>query len=189
MNEATWALVGVTFILTILTGWYAYEAYRERAERNRPVLTFQLISWAPRIVKLRIQNVGNGAASNIKGTIESILNDGIASVPWSYSLLASGKYEEFGFPMPAGTATQDRFRLDTIKSKIIEVNANFTYKSVLGQSYLLQDSIKVQQLTDDWLSSKMLVTEDHPDRLLPHIAKALDGIAKALDELVRNTSK
>jgi len=173
--------VGVTLILSILTGWYAYEAHRERVERNRPILTFQLISWAPGIVKLRIQNVGNGAASNIKGTIESILNEGIASVPWSYSLLASDKYEEFGFPMPSGSTTQDRFKLDTIKSKVVEVNAKFTYKSVLGQFYILEDSIKVQQLTDDWLSSKMLVTEDHPDRVLPRIAKALD-------ELIKNTS-
>lgn len=178
MTEATWTLVGVTLLLAILTGWYAYEAHRERVERNRPVLTFQLVSWAPGIIKLRIQNAGNGAASNIQGKIESILNEGTESVPWSYVLLCSGKYEEFGFPMPSGSTTQDRFSLDTIKSKVIKVNARFTYKSVLGQTYILEDSIRVQQLTDDWLASKMLVTEDHPDRLLPRIAKALDDLAK-----------
>jgi hypothetical protein len=109
MNEAAWALVGVTFILAVLTGWYAFEAHRERVERNRLILTFQLIPWEPGIVKLRIQNAGNSAASNIKGTIESMLYTGTASISWSYTVLASGKYEEFGFPMPADAKTEEHF--------------------------------------------------------------------------------
>lgn len=189
MNEATWALVGVTLVLALLTGWYAVEMHRTvkrmdraREETYRPILTLQLVPWIASLVKIRIQNVGNGAASNIKGTIESILNTGTASIPWSYPLLASGKYEEFGFPMPSDAKPDERFRIETIRTKVIEVKAKFTYNSIFGNAYVLEDSIQVREVTETWIASRILATEDHPDRLLPRIAKALD-------ELVKNTSK
>jgi hypothetical protein len=114
----------------------------------------------------------------VKGTIEAILKSGSASIPWSYPLLAAGKYEEFGFPTPPGTSNEDRFRLDAIRSKVTEVRAKFAYKSVAGRQYELMDSIQIQDVTDDWIASRMMATNDHPERLLPRIAKALEDLVK-----------
>lgn len=185
MTEANWALVGVTIALVLLTAWYATETHRtvkrmdrEREETSRPVLTLQLIPWQPQLLKLRIQNVGNGPAVGVKGTIEAILKSGSASIPWSYPLLAASKYEEFGFPTPPGASNEERFRIDAIRLKVIEVRAKFVYKSVSGSQYELKDSIQIQQVTDDWLASRMMATQDHPERILPRIAKALEDLAK-----------
>ncbi len=72
MTEASWVLVGVTIVLVLLTAWYATETHRtvkrmdrEREETSRPVLTLQLIPWQPQLLKLRIQNVGNGPAVGV----------------------------------------------------------------------------------------------------------------------------
>lgn len=185
MTDATWALVGVTIILVIVTGWYATETRRtvkrmdqEREQLSRPFLTFQLIPWQPQLVKLRIQNVGNGPAFRVKGTIEAIRKSGSASIPWSYPLLAAEKYEEFGFPAPPEANNEERFRLDEIRSKVIEVRAKFTYSSASGSKYELNETVQVQQVTDDWLASKMMATQDHPERILPRIAKAIEDLAR-----------
>jgi hypothetical protein len=183
MNE-TWALVGATILLAAITCWYATDTHRiiirmdrEREERIRPILTFQLISWAPGLVKLRIQNVGSGPAKDVTGKIESILaSSGSESINWSYPLLTSDKYEEFHIPLPMGIDRKEGFKLATVRSNVSQVKAIFTYKSILGISYKLEDSIDIQKVTEDWLGSKMLVTQDHPDRLLPRIAKALEQL-------------
>lgn len=185
MTDATWALVGVTIVLVIVTAWYATENRRmvkrmdqEREELSRPVLTFQIIPWQPQLLKLRIQNVGNGPALQIKGTIESVRRSGSVNIPWSYPILAASKYEEFGFPTPSGASNEERFRLDEIRSNVIEIRAKFRYSSASGSQYELNDSIQIQQLTDDWSASRMMATQDHPERIMPRIAKALEDLAK-----------
>jgi hypothetical protein len=187
MNAGNWIQVAVTIILVGITVWYAWETRRivknmerDREELHRPLLTFQLISWQPRLLKLRIQNVGSGVAVQVEGEIKSILKDGAASIPWSYPLLAGGNFEEFGFPMPPGASHNDAFGLDSIKDKIVEVRAQFKYKSTNGKSYELNTSIHIQKITEDWLASKMLVTQDHPDRIMPRIAKTLEKIEEKL---------
>lgn len=35
-------------------------------------------------------------------------------------------------------------------------------------------------MTDDWIASRMMATQDHPERLLPRLAEALEGIEKHL---------
>ena len=145
---------------------------------SRPVLTLQLIPWEATLIKLRIQNVGNGAASGVKGEMEAVTKAGLLSVPWSFPLLASGKYEEFGFPIPPDGKSDDRFRLDSVRERIPEVRAHFSYRSTYGTEYELEDSIDIREVTDDWLASRMMATQDHPDRLLPRIAKALESLAK-----------
>ena len=185
MTEASWALVGVTIILVLLTAWYATETHRtvkrmdrEREEMSCPILTLQLIPWQPKLLKIRIQNVGNGSAMSVKGVSETVMKSGSVSAPWSYPLLGSGKYEEFGFPMPPGASNKEHFGLDEIRSEVIEVRADFTYKSVSGCQYELKDSIQIQHVTDDWIASRMMTTQDHPERILPRIAKALEDLAK-----------
>ena len=184
MNE-TWSLVGVTIVLVILTGWYAVENHRmvkrmdrQREEISRPVLTLQLIPWQPKLLKIRIQNVGNGAAVGINGVIESVRKSELVSTPWSYPLLANGKYEEFGFPVPPSASDEERHGLDEIRSEVIEVKAEIVYESVYGHKYEMKDSIDIKQVTDHWIYSRMMVTQDHPDRILPRIAKALDKLAE-----------
>ena len=49
-----------------------------------------------------------------------------------------------------------------------------------GCDYSLDETVDVRQLTEDWVSSEMLATEDHPDRLMPRIAKALENITERL---------
>jgi len=185
MTVATWALVVVTFLLAVGAAWYALETRRivrrmdlEREDRVRPLLGFQLIAWGPNLLKLRIQNLGSGPALEVKGYIQAISASGNVSFPWSYPLLAPGKYEEFGFPVPPGATSEDRFRLDTIRARVDTVRAQFSYKSVRGREYSLDDAISVAEVTADWISSRMLATEDHPERLVPRIAKALEGIEK-----------
>ena len=185
MTEATWALVGVTFLLALVAGWYAFETRRivrrmdaEREDRIRPLLGFALIPWQPTLIRLRIQNLGYGPALDVKGHIEAISASGNLSFPWSYPLLAPTKYEDFGFPAPPGAASDDRFRLDIVRMRVETVRAEFSYKSVSGCEYRLSDAIPVTEVTEDWISSRMMATEDHPDRLVPRIAKALEGIEK-----------
>ena len=186
MTEATWVLVGVTTVLAILTGWYAWltsgivrRMDREREELSRPWLTFQLVPWHPNVIKLRVENLGAGPAMEIKGKIETELKDG-NRVPfnWSYHLLASGKFEEFGFPMPEGVGNGARFYVDKIREIVTSVRADFSYSSVSSHQYQLQDIIDIGSITNDWIGSRMMVTEDRPDRLMPRIAKALEDLAK-----------
>ena len=188
MNEVNWALAGVTFLLAAITGWYAFEMRRsvgrmdkEREEMHRPVLTFQLIPWLPGVVKLRIQNVGSGAASGIEGTLQTVSNKGTFGWSWSYPVLGPGKYEEFGIQIRLDTGYKACFDVDKIRSTVTEVKAELTYKSVSGHQYKLEDSIQIQKVTEDWLQSKMMITQDHPDRLLPRIARALEDIARKAD--------
>jgi hypothetical protein len=151
---------------------------QEREQLSKPILTFQLIPWQPQMLKLRIQNVRNGPAFRVKGTIEAIHKSDSASIPWSYPLLTAGKYEEFGFPTPPNAENEERFSLDKIRERVIEVRAKFTYGSASGSEYELNDSIRVQEITYDWLVSKMMATQDHPERILPRIAKALEDLAR-----------
>lgn len=199
MSE-TWALVGATILLFAAACWYATETRRivhrmdiEREDKARPVLTSQLIPWAPGLVKLRIQNVGGGPARNVAGKIESVFIDsGSETINWSYPLLNPDKYEEFHIPLPTSIERTKGFDLKTIKSKVSQVKAVFNCESMSGHPYKLEDSIDIQRITQDWLDSRMLATEDHPDRLLPRIAKALDelpDIARSLEKLARTPTK
>lgn len=186
MNAGDWAQVAVTVVLVGITGWYAWETRRivrnmeqDREQMHRPVLTLQLIAWQANLLKLRVQNVGSGAAVDVEGTIESKTKAGVVSFPWSYPLLCAGHYEEFGFPMPQG-ANEDRFNFKKIMENVVEVRAKFMYKSTAGAVYQLNDLIPIQKITNDWMTSRMLVTQDHPDRIMPRIAKTLEDIEKEL---------
>ena len=184
MTEATWALVAGTFVLAVAAAWYAFETRRivdrmdkEHEERNRPLLAFHLVPWHAQTVKLRIVNVGPGTAHAIKGDVEA--SDKTA-FPWSYPVLLPGKYEEFGFPAEAGATAEKRFNMDAIRQRVETVHAQFRYKSASGRQYVLDEVIAVKDITDDWIESRMMATQDHPERLLPRVAKALDDIARAL---------
>jgi hypothetical protein len=188
MNAAIWVQAVATVVLVIVTFLYVRETRqmvrnmeREREEMRRPVLTFQLIAWIATALKLRIQNVGSGVAKNIEGTIESrVKSSGSARFSWSCPSLSAGQYEEFGVPMPEGTRKGDCFTLKVIQESIIDVRAKFKYKSTMGLEYELDDTIPIEKVTDDWVKSGMLVTEDRPERIMPRIAKALQDIAAHL---------
>lgn len=187
MEAASWALVGITIVLCGLTGWYATETRRivkrmdeEREAVTRPHLTIQVIPWQPGLLKLRIQNLGNGPAFRIKGEIKSIASDSNAESPkfdWSYVVLSPGKYEEFGFP---SRSERSRFRLQEIRETVARTEAHFEYFSGTGRRYTLDELVDIKELTADWVDSRMMATDDHPERLLPRIAKALEDIAKGL---------
>ena len=123
------------------------------------------------------------AACNIEGTIESKTKSSPVSFPWSHPLLSAGKYEEFGFPVPESANHEGRFRLEKIRENIVEVHARFEYRSLRGENYKLDYSIPIEKITNDWVSSKMLVTQDHPDRIVPRIAKTLERIREELAKM------
>lgn len=191
MEAATWALVGVTFSLVVLTGWYAYETRRtvrrhqeEIEAMSRPLLAFQLISWQPRLVKLRIQNVGNGIALDVKGEMRTVLrHGGHVSVPWACAGLMAGMYEEFGIPVTSDRSRKFEYQLDEIRTHVTEAVAEFNYRSASGNSYDLRHSIAVADMIDAWVSSRMLVTQDQPERIMPRIAKTLESIDNRLKRL------
>ena len=187
MEAATWGLVIVTAFLAVGAFWYAVATHRivdrmdkEREDRSRPFLAFHLVPWQPKLLKLRIQNIGPGPAFAIKGRVEAVGDGGEASFQWSYSVLVPGKFEEFGFPPDPTTNAEERFNLDIIRQRFKTVSADFTYKSASGREYPLREAINVLDVTDDWIASRMLTTQDHPERLLPRMAKALDDIVKVL---------
>jgi len=187
MTEASWTLASVTIVLVIITIWYAIETRRivkrmdmEREESYRPVITFQLIPWQPNLLKLRIQNIGNGPAFDVKGSIKTFTNSGQIPIPWSYPLLGKDKYEEFGFAIQSDDGIKTIYKLDEIRSNVIETQVELVYTSIHGKQYKLEESIKVQEVTNDWIASKMMATQDHPDRLLPRIAKTLEEISNKI---------
>jgi hypothetical protein len=157
---------------------------KEREARERPVLAFHLVPWAPTLVKLRIQNVGLGPAFAISGAIEGESEGKLFSSPLIYSLLAPGKYEEFGFPAVDGDA-EGRFRTDKVRDRFESIRARFTYEAATGKNYKLDYIINVRDVTDSWVKARLMATEDHPERLMPRIAKALDKIADSMGK-VRN---
>jgi hypothetical protein len=193
MDVATWVLAVVTLVLAGATGWFAYDNHqvlkrmdREREDRISPVITLQLIAWDARLLKLRIQNVGTGAALEIKGKIQSIfIGDSSRSIDWSYPLLAPDKYEELPIPMPEDVPREKHFDWNSIRPVVDLIKADFEYKSISGLSYRRADTIKIQEVTQGWIDSRMLVTRDHPERLMPRIAKTLEDIAKALEKTGR----
>lgn len=186
MESSAIAPLALTVVLAGLTGWYAWETRRmvknmelDREEQLRPILVFEAIPWQANLIKLRIQNVGNGAALDIAGTIKTTTKTGEEIViPWSYSALCSQKYEEFGVPMPKGAEHTDKFKFEKIYEKVTEVHADLVYQSIYHANYELCQSIGLSSLLNDWGASGMLATEDHPERIMPRIAKALENIAK-----------
>ena len=190
MEIATWALFAATTSLVFIGIWYAIETRRivNRMDREResltgPLLTLQLIPWQPQLVKLRIQNLGGGPAINIRGHIRAETQRGSRSTPWSYPVLGPGRYEEFGFPEddtlpPEERIAGERFNLEAIRTTYLEIKGDFTYESSVGREYKLDDVIDVRAITGEWVESRMLATEDHPDRILPRIAKALEELSQ-----------
>ena len=190
MEVATWALFVATIVLVFVGIWYTTETRRivKRMDRERealtaPLLTLQIIPWGPQILKLRVQNLGSGPAINIRGHIRARTQQGSRSTPWSYPVLGPGHYEEFGFPeddtlAPEERVAGERFNLEAIRATYVEVQGDFTYKSSFGREYELDDVIDVQAVTEEWIESRMMATQDHPDRILPRIAKALEEISR-----------
>jgi hypothetical protein len=156
---------------------------RELDQRIRPFLAFHLVPWQPKLLKLRIQNVGAGPAFAIKGMVEAVTKEGTEAFDWSYPLLAPGKYEEFGVPSRPETTAQERFGLDQIREHVESIRARFTYAAANGRGYALDELISIKDITDDWIQSRMMATQDHPERLLPRIAKALDDLVEAVKRL------
>jgi hypothetical protein len=192
MNIGDWIQLTITILLVGITGWYAWETRRivrnmerDREEIHRPLLILQLISWEAHLLKLRIQNVGGGGAIGIEGKLESKNKEGSNVVSWSYPVLCSNQFEEFGFPVPEGGSKKDQFELESIKDRVVEIKADFIYKSTYGINYELKDSIPIQKVTQDWIESHMLATQDHPERIMPRIAKTLEKIEISL----RNINK
>jgi hypothetical protein len=191
VEAASWALVGVTAVLVTLTAWYAYQTHltvrrheEEIEAMTRPVLSFQLIPWQPKLLKLRIQNVGNGPALDVEGEIRTVLHeDGEVSVPWAYPALTAGKYEEFGVPMSGEQVREAEHDLDKIRKLVREVDAQFSYRSASGESYKLKEAIAVAEVTNAWVTSRMMATQDHHERIMPRIAKALESIDDRLKRL------
>jgi len=186
MEGATTAL---TIVLVLITGWYAFETRRivrrmdqEREALTRPTLVFSLIPWTANNVKLRVENVGVGPALDITGRIVSVVDDNELTVSWQYPCLISGKYEEFGIPIPGG---KREFQFDTIRSRIRQVGAQLNYMSAGGKLYRLDTMIPIKEVTDSWIESHMLATEDHPDRVLPRVAKAIEETAKSTKEIAQ----
>jgi len=190
MAEATWGLVAVTFLLALVAAWYAAETRRvvdrmdkEREARERPVLAMHLVPWQLGLVKLRIQNVGLGPAFAISGIIEGLSEGELLSSSWTYPLLPPGNYEEFGFPTVDKVDPDGRFRLDKIRERFETISARFTYKAATGKDYELDQTINIRHISDAWVEARMMVTQDHPERLGPRMAKALDTIADSLSKL------
>lgn len=190
MTGATWGLVGVTFLLVLVAGWYAWETRRlvdrtdkEREARERPMLAVHLVPWEAQLMKLRIQNVGPGAAFEISGAIEGVSAGRSLSFPWAYPLLAPGKYEEFGFPTADKDDRQGRFQVDKIRERFETIRAKFTYKAGTGKEYELDKTINIRDITDAWLEARMMATQDHAERLGPRIAKALDKMADSVGKM------
>jgi len=104
MTEATWGLVGATFLLAIITSLMLWLNHRiivrmdiQREESIRPVLTLQLIPMQARNVKLRIQNLGSGPALDVEVNIwgENFVESGSA-FDWSYPVLGPGGTKNSG---------------------------------------------------------------------------------------------
>jgi len=188
MVVATWALVVVTFWLAVGAAWYAIETHKmvdrmdkEREAHGRPVLAFHLVPWEAGLVKLRIQNVGLGPAFSISGAIEAESSGEPLSSPLQYSLLTPGSYEEFGFPV-IDNDSETRHRTEKVRQHFESIRARLTYKGADGKGYVLDDTINVRELTDSWIEARMMATQDHPERLMPRIARALDKIAGAVSK-------
>lgn len=187
MTEAEIAILVVTSVLVVVALWYAAETRRivNRMDRQleattKPILVFSVIPWQARAVKLRIANAGPGPAHEIEGLVEASGDGAHEKFKWSYPVLMPGKYEEFGFPSAPGASSEERFRIDKITGRFSLVRADLSYSSGSGRKYSLQQSIDVSRLTSDWIESRMMATQDHPERLTPRIAKALESIASTL---------
>jgi hypothetical protein len=178
--------VTLTIVLILITAWYAYETRRivakmdqDREALTRPVLVFSLVPWTANNVKLRVENVGVGPALGITGMISSLVDEQTLSVAWQYPCLTSGKFEEFGIPIPGG---KREFQFEAVRNRIQQIGATLEYVSAGGKKYQLESAIKIKEVTDSWIESHMLATEDHPDRIWPRIAKAVENVAKKIGQ-------
>ena len=192
MSAGVWVQALATVVLAIVTGLYVRETRqmvrnmeREREEMLRPILIFQMMYWwSTMALVLRIQNVGSGAAVDIKGTIESRLKaGGPVLFPWSCKLLCAGRYQELSIPTPEGIRKEDRLIAERIQESVVDVRAKLKYKSAIGVEYELDDIKAIEEVTKmigEVGISLVLVHEDDPEQVMSRIARALEGINEKL---------
>ena len=192
MSVGVWVQAIATVLLVIVTGLYVRETRqmvrsmeREREEMHRPILIFEMMySWSSMELVIRIQNAGSGAAVDVEGTIESRLKaGGPVLFRWSCKLLSAGGYRELSIPMPEGTGKEDRFRVERIQERVVDVRARLKYKSAMGIDYKLDDTKtieKVTKLIDEGKMSQEVVHEEDPGQVMSRIARALEEIANHL---------
>ena len=180
-------LVLATVALVIVGAWYATETRRmvnrmdrDREDRSRPILTFSLIPWHPKVIKLRLQNAGAGPAFHIEGKIHSEGSWGSNGFGWSHACMQSGDFEEWAVPLAPDMDPQQGYQIDAVRQFVSVVKASFTYGSASGSKYSLSEAIDPGRITAEWIQSRMLATRDHPSRLPQRIAEGVESIAKEL---------
>ncbi len=102
---------------------------------------------------------------------------------WKYSAMRVGYFEEFGIPIPEDESGEwtESFKNDEIRAKVSKITVDSSYQATTGEQYEDTEVIDVAAITSSWIAKKMMATEDHPERLVPRIARALEKISKQIE--------
>jgi hypothetical protein len=181
-STTDWSIVGLTAVLVVVTAFYAWtnrQALREMALAREqgvlPKLAIRLDPVGPLHSKLRLVNVGLGAARDVRVVLHFDTVDDDLEGPtrtWRTNVLAPGEFAAFNLPdVPGGGGMDNRGFVDT--HRCIRLTGDM--KDVLGKEHA------VNEIIEDLVGWWTVVTESHqslPQDRLAEIAKAINRLAK-----------
>ena len=182
-QTSDWAIVGLTGVLVLITAYYAWTnrtAVAEMAEARRqavmPKLAITLDPFGPTYSKVKLLNVGQGAALDIN--VELLFEvDGQGGYPgdrrhWRRHVVAPREAADFDVPdSPSGGLMDNEQLVKTFR----RVRLTGQMKDVLGATHVVDETI---DRLDEWLD--ML---NHSGQYIPH--DWLEEIAKTLRKMAK----
>lgn len=162
-------LVVVTVIYVVLTYWLVRETRRAREAEVEPELVASLIpiggNW---LVKLRINNVGNGPALGIKAKFRLEPANDVADVNWFHPVLISGAFEDFR--MPGGKHSLKRLSEEHDKL-IIEMSWINSFKKKKEKKVVFD----FKSMIEGWSEVRMLLP---PEEISTQLGQIKDELAR-----------
>lgn len=139
-------LVIVTAVLTVLTGFYAFQTKRtvqvmEKAARMEflPMIKGHLPMKGPVNLDFRISNVGKGPASDVRVNF-TVIGRNTVTRTWRQPLLIPNGFQDFFIPISENEEKSDVPYFEDNKTRI-EISA--LYKDILGNEHSSKEEIDI----------------------------------------------
>lgn len=188
LNENQGAIAGLasfaafltTLMLLMVTWRYTLYTKRIAEGASAPRLSAWLFAPAGNLVFLRLGNVGLGPALDITFTLRFDAIDEPIVLRWP--LLVAKEFEDLKMP-----STQDgveaALRIPEVR-QLGGVTVTTTCQALDGKPHESSDRIELEAILQSAISAQMMVTEDHPARVMVSLRNEVRGVNENLRTLV-----